>query len=324
VIPVLLADIGGTHTRFAFAGSDGRPERIKIIDNDNFTGLETAIAQYLEQTGTHPRAAVLAVAAPIDGGDEIAMTNRAWHFRRSALAQRFGLAALRIVNDFEAIAWALPRLTAADARPLGSLAAPAAGVKVALGPGTGLGVAALVPVNRRFVVVPSEGGHASFGPQAEDEYEVFRRLLHAHGSVSAETILSGPGLVRLVRAIDPQTPYQAPEAVVAAALDGEASAAAATALFIRHLGRLAGGLALTFKAFGGVYIAGGVASRFGPLLDERLFRAAFEAHPPYEKILAGVATMLMSRTEPGLLGCCALAEELAASGTLKASTDPGN
>jgi glucokinase len=147
VIPILLADIGGTHTRFAFAGSDGRPECIKIIDNDNFPALETAIARYLEQTATRPRAAVLAVAAPIDGGDEIAMTNRAWHFRRSALAQRFGLAALRIVNDFEAIAWALPRLTAADARPLGSLAAPAAGVKVALGPGTGLGVAALMPVN---------------------------------------------------------------------------------------------------------------------------------------------------------------------------------
>jgi glucokinase len=324
VIPILLADIGGTHTRFAFAGSDGRPQCIKIIDNDNFTDLETPIAQYLEQSGTRPHAAVLAVAAPIDGGDEIAMTNRAWHFRRSGLAQRFGLAALRIVNDFEAIAWALPRLTATDARPLGSLAAPAAGVKVALGPGTGLGVAALMPVNRRFVVVPSEGGHASFGPQAEDEFDVFRRLLHAHGSVSAETILSGPGLVRLVRAIDPQTSYAAPEAVVAAALDGQASAAAATTLFVRLLGRLAGGLALTFKAFGGIYIAGGVASRFGPLLDERAFRIAFEAHPPYENILAGVATMLMSRTEPGLLGCCALAEELEASGTLKAATHPGN
>ena len=324
MIPILLADIGGTHTRFAFAGSDGRPERIKIIDNDNFTGLETAIAQYLEQTGTRPRAAVLAVAAPIDGGDEIAMTNRGWHFRRSALAQRFGLAALRIVNDFEAIAWALPRLTTADARPLGPLAAPAAGVKVALGPGTGLGVAALMPVNRRLVVVPSEGGHASFGPQAEDEFEVFRRLLHAHGSVSAETILSGPGLVRLVRAVDSQAPYEAPEAVVAAALDGEASAAAATTLFVRLLGRLAGGLALTFKAFGGVYIAGGVASRFGPLLDERAFRTAFEAHPPYETILGGVATMLMSRTEPGLLGCCALAEEPESSGTLEASIHPEN
>ena len=319
MIPILLADIGGTHTRFAFAGANGRPERIKIIDDDDFPGLESAIARYLEQTGTRPRAAVLAVAAPLGAGDEIAMTNRGWHFRRSALIQHFGLAALRIVNDFEAIAWALPRLNAADARPLGSPAKPAEGVKVALGPGTGLGVAALVPVNGRFVVVASEGGHASFGPEAEDEFEIFRRLRQQHGSVAVETILSGPGLVRLMHAIEPQTRYAEPEAVVAAALGGEAAPALATKLFVRLLGRCAGSLALTFKAFGGVYIAGGVASRFGPLIDEQVFRAAFEAHPPYEKLLAGVATMLMSRTEPGLLGCCALAEEIVASGALKSS-----
>jgi glucokinase len=310
---ILLADIGGTHTRFAFAGRDGRPQDIEIIDDNNYADLESAIAHYLERMGARPRAAVLAVAAPIGSGDEIAMTNRGWRFRRSALIERFGLAALRIVNDFEAIAWALPRLTAADAHPLGSTAAPRAGVKVALGPGTGLGVAALVPANGRLVVVPSEGGHALFGPQAEDEFEVFRRLLQRHGGVAVETVLSGPGLMRLVRAIDPQTSYTAPEAVVASALTGEASAAAATRLFVRLLGRFAGSLALTFKAFGGVYIAGGVASRFGVLLDPQLFRAAFEAHPPYEKILAGVATMLMSRSEPGLLGCCALAEELEAA-----------
>jgi glucokinase len=130
-------------------------------------------------------------------------------------------------------------------------------------------------------------------------------------------VLSGPGLVRLMRAVDPQTSCTAPEAVVAAALAGEASAAAATRLFVRLLGRFAGSLALTFKAFGGVYIAGGVASRFGDLLDPQLFRTAFEAHPPYQQLLSGVATMLMSRTEPGLLGCCALAEELEAAGDLK-------
>jgi glucokinase len=312
VIPILLADIGGTHTRFAFAGADGRPQGIKIIDDENFPDLETAIASYLEQAGTRPQAAVLAVAAPIDSSDEIAMTNRGWHFRPSDLTKRFGLAVLRVINDFEAIAWALPRLTAADARTLGSPAQPAEGVKVALGPGTGLGVAALVPVNGcRSVVVASEGGHAAFGPHSEDEFEIFRRLRQQHGSVAVETILSGPGLVRLMHAVEPLTPYTAPEAVVEAALGGEVSPVIATRLFVRLLGRFAGSLTLTFKAFGGVYIAGGVASRFGPLLDEQVFRAAFESHPPYEKLLAGVATMLMSRTEPGLLGCSALAEEIA-------------
>jgi glucokinase len=309
-VTILLADIGGTNSRFAIAGPDGRPEQIVIIDNDSADSLESAIDRYLAQTGARPGAAVLAIAGPTDGGEEVALTNRGWRFRRSALAQRFGFARLRVVNDFEAIAWALLRLDAADVRLLGRPLPPRDGLKVVLGPGTGLGVAALVPVASHWHVVASEGGHASFGPQAADEIEVFARLGAEHGRVSAETILSGPGLLRLLRAIDPQTACQAPEAVVAAALGLDPAAQLAARLFVRLLGRFAGGLALTFKAVGGVYIAGGVASRLGLLLDEQLFRTAFEAHPPYEKLLAAIPTLLMSRTEPGLLGCAALADEM--------------
>jgi glucokinase len=314
VSSILLADIGGTNSRFALAGPSGRPQRIKIIENDTVADLESAIARYLEETGARPHAAVLAVAAPVGGEDEIALTNRSWRFRRSALAERFGFAALRVVNDFEAIAWALLRLAARDSRPLGPRAAPRDGVKVALGPGTGLGVAALVGGNGRPFVVSSEGGHALFGPQAANEFAIFMRLLQEHGSVCAETILSGPGLVRLMRAVDPQTPCREPEAVVAAALAEESSAQTAVQLFVRLLGRFAGDLALTFKALGGVYIAGGVASRLGPLLDEQVFRAAFEAHPPYQELLAGIPTLLMRRSEPGLLGCNVLADEIEAAG----------
>ena len=313
---ILLADIGGTNSRFALAGSSGRPEHICIIENDSAPDLETAIANYCAEVATHPNAAVLAVAGPIDGGDEVALTNRGWRFRRSALARRFGFSQLRVVNDFEAIAWALPRLAPDDAHPLGEPLPlpPRAGVKLALGPGTGLGVAALVPVDGRWHVVASEGGHASFGPHAPDELEIFQRLWQEHGVVSAETILSGPGLARLLRALDPQAPATTPEAVVAGALAREASPQATVRLFVRLIGRFAGGLALTFKAVGGVYIAGGVLSRFGPLLDAQEFRAAFEAHPPYEKLLKEIPTLLMSRSEPGLLGCAALADELAGAG----------
>jgi glucokinase len=307
---ILLGDIGGTNSRFAMAGATGRPEQIVIIENNSIGSLEMAIESYLTQTGVHPTAAVLAVAGPIDGGEEVALTNRSWHFRRSELAQRFGLVSLRVLNDFEAIAWALLRLGPDDARPLGRPIASTDGVKVVLGPGTGLGVAALVPLANRWHVVASEGGHASFGPQAPDESDVFTQLFATHGHVSAETVLSGPGLLRLLRAIDPQTPCQTPEAVAAAALAQNPSAQAAARLFVRLLGRFAGGLALTFKAVGGVYIAGGVASRLGPLLDPELFRAAFEAHPPYERLLSTVPTLLMNRTEPGLLGCAALASEM--------------
>ena len=306
---ILLGDIGGTNSRLGLNGPSGRPERVIIIENDAVADLEGAITRYLDETGARPRSAVLAVAAPLDGRDEIELTNRPWRFRPAALAKKFGFANLRVVNDFEAIAWSLSRLDGDDVRPLGPRIAPRPGVKAALGPGTGLGVAALVPAAGGAVVVSSEGGHASFGPQAEDEIEIFARLLRAHGAVSAETILSGPGLVRLARAVDSNSRHSMPQAVVEAALAGEPSAKATAQLFVRLLGRFAGDIALTFKAFGGVYIAGGVASRLAPLIDEHAFRAAFEAHPPYEAMLKNIPTLLMSRTEPGLLGCAVLADE---------------
>jgi glucokinase len=215
-----------------------------------------------------------------------------------------------VVNDFEAIAWALPRLGAADTRPLGKPTTTMRdGVKIVLGPGTGLGVAALLPTDGRWHVVASEGGHASFGPQAADEIEAFARLREECGSVSAECALSGPGLVRLARALDPRAAFREPETIVAGALAREPSALMATRLFVRLLGRFAGGLALTFKSLGGVYITGGVASGLGPLLDEPQFRQAFEAHPPYETLLQAIPTLLVTCEEPGLIGCAALASE---------------
>jgi glucokinase len=307
---VLLADIGGSKSRFALANSAGRPEHILVVENDTVADLEAAVARYLDETGACPRGATLAVAGPIDGED-VALTNRAWRFRCGELARRFGWSQLRVVNDFEAIAWALPRLGAAETRPLGSPATTMRDcVKLVLGPGTGLGVAALLPAGGCWHVVPSEGGHAAFGPQAADEVEVFARLRDECGSVSAECVLSGPGLVRLARALDPRAALREPETIVAGALAREPTALAATRLFVRLLGRFAGSLALTFKALGGVYITGGVAGGLGPLLDEPQFRSAFEAHPPYQALLQGIPTLLITCEEPGLIGCAALASEI--------------
>ena len=307
----LVADIGGSKSRFALAHSAGAVERVLVIENDTVADLDAAVARYLEETGARPRAATLAVAGPVDG-EEIALTNRAsWRLRRREFAKRFGFSQLRVLNDFEAIAWALPQLGAAQTRPLGSPVVPHAGVKVVLGPGTGLGVAALLPADGRWHVVASEGGHASFGPQAADEIEVFARLRQECGAVSAETVLSGSGLARLARALDPQAARHAPETIAASALAREPSAQAAARLFVRLLGRFSGGLALTFKALGGVYIAGGVASGLGPLLDEPQFRAAFEAHPPYQRLLEAIPTLLITCEEPGLIGCSAVASKQA-------------
>ena len=154
----LVADIGGSKSRFALSNSSGAFERMLVIDNDMVAGLDAAVARYLEETGARPRAATLAVAGPI-GGEEVVLTNRpGWRLRRGEFAKRFGFLQLRVLNDFEAIAWAVPLLGAAQTRPLGKPVAVREGVKVVLGPGTGLGVAALLPANGRWHVLASEGG----------------------------------------------------------------------------------------------------------------------------------------------------------------------
>ncbi|HYY38715.1 MAG TPA: ROK family protein [Xanthobacteraceae bacterium] len=305
----LVADIGGSKSRFGLANSSGRLEHILVIENDTVADLDAAVARYLEETGARPCAATLAVAGSV-GGEEVVLTNRTnWRLRHGEFGKRFGFSQLRVLNDFEAVAWALPHLGAAHTRPLGTPVEPREGVKVVLGPGTGLGVAALLPADGRWHVIASEGGHASFGPQALDETAMFAKLREECGAISAETVLSGPGLVRLARALDPQAGRHEPETIVASALAREPSAHAAARMFVRLLGRFAGGLALTFKALGGVYITGGVAGGLGPLLDEPQFRTAFEAHPPHEGLLKTIPTLLITCPQPGLIGCAALASE---------------
>jgi glucokinase len=303
----LVADIGGSNSRFALAYPQGRLESIRVIHNDTVPDLESAVANYLDEIGVRPRAATFAIAGPVDT-EEIALTNRAWRFRLSEFGKRFGFASFRVINDFEAVAWALTQLRPDQTRRLGPGTRRRDGVKVVLGPGTGLGVAALLPVGGRWHVLPSEGGHASFGAQAPNEEPVFARLHQELGVVSAEMVLSGPGLMRLARALDRENTYLNPEAILAGAAANEPLARAAAQTFIRLLGRFAGGLALTFKALGGVYIAGGVSAGLSPLIDETQFRAAFEAHPPHEGMLKNIATLLVTYHEPGLLGCAAFSE----------------
>ncbi|MBX6426570.1 MAG: glucokinase [Variibacter sp.] len=308
---VLIADIGATNTRIAMVGPDGRPAGMIKWRGDDVPSLEGAIARYIDETGARPQAAVLAIAAPVDG-DEVVMTNRAWRFRLSAIAARFGWRAIRAVNDFEAVAWSLPRLLATDMRPLGSAPPAAPGVRVVFGPGTGLGVAALVPSGGSFAALPTEGGHVSFGPAAEDEEPIFARLRREFAPVSAEAVLSGPGLERLYRAMHGAArPLKAAD-IVAGAHRGDETCCATAMMFVRLFGRFAGDLALMFRATGGVYAGGGVARRIGRLFDAPDFRAAFENHPPYAELLKTIPTTLITLDEPGLLGCAALAETLLA------------
>lgn len=307
---ILIADIGGTTSRAGFASLGGRPERVIIIANDSVDGPEGVLARMLDGATERPRAAVLAVAAPVNGG-EITLTNRSgWCVRLPALSERFGLSEIHALNDFEALAWGLPSLTENDLQPLGEARDFPHGVKLVVGPGTGLGVAALVPVGSGFHVIASEAGHSSFGPAYADEEPIFHRLAQAKTPLSAECVLSGAGLSLLHGAMHPGTLTVTPEMIVRQARMGDRDARSTIAMFVRLLGRFAGDMALAFRATGGVYVAGGVATGLGPLFDARLFRAAFERHPPYEAMLKEVPAALITCAEPGLIGCVAVAERL--------------
>lgn len=313
---VLLADIGGSTSRFAVCTPGARPERLMIIDNNSVSGPEAAIRRYLSETALRPQAAVFAVAGPIDGG-EIKLTNRPWRFDLDQIASQFGFARVHAVNDFEALAHALAVLYERDLRALGRGAMARPGPRAVLGPGTGLGVGALLPHGDEWIALASEGGHVSFGPAAPEERAVFDRLANGTELVTAETAISGPGLERIYRALNPfGIPLEA-RTIVAQARVGAAEARAAIDLFVRLLGRFAGDVALTFKATGGVYIAGGVALKLGPLLDHKVFRAAFENHPPYGELLAAIPTWLIICAEPGLVGCSAVAERALAASRLR-------
>lgn len=306
--PVLVADIGGTTCRFAVIGPDGRPDRIVRFPNREVPDIAAAIGRYTAETGLRPEAGVLAIAGPIDG-DEIALTNRGWRFRLSELQRDLGYRELHAINDFAAVAWALPALGPNDVRAIGAAETCGPGVRIACGPGTGLGIAALLPEKDGWRVFPSEGGHISFGPADANEEPIFARLRSMAGMISAETVLSGPGLIRLHQALHADAAPLASEEILARAKTGDAAARATVTAFVRLLGRFAGDVALVFRA-AAVYIAGGVGYGLAPLIEAREFRQSFEAHRPYEKLLASVPTFVITERAPGLVGCAVYAKRI--------------
>jgi glucokinase len=150
----------------------------------------------------------------------------------------------------------------------------------------------------------------SFGAAEADEEDVFSRLRDQHGTVSAECILSGPGIVRLHHALHPGVAPLTSHDIIARTKAGDEAARTTVNLFVRLLGRFAGDVALVFKATGALYLTGGVSCGLGPLIDSREFRRAFEAHRPYERLLAGIPTFLITEAEPGLVGCAVIAETM--------------
>ena len=313
----LIADIGGTNARFALTDVEA-PEigmrHARSLPNAEFASLQHAIEHYLNQVNERPRRAAIAVASPVDA-DEIRLTNRAWSFSRSELQRTLGLDELRLLNDFGAVAWAVPALQPDETIALyGPLRSPLAGPITVIGPGTGLGVGLLVGARENWQVVETEGGHVSFAPLGEEEEIIARWLTARFGRASTERVLCGDGLSCIdaaLRGEEPRPPpgrpstLRDPAHIVAAALDGHDHAARrALARFCAVFGSVAGDAALIHGARS-VMIAGGIVPRFLPFLRSSAFRERFLAKGRFAAYLESVAIHVVTHPHPGLLGAAA-------------------
>ena len=321
--PWLVADIGGTHSRFGWLASGAHNvEHVATLMGADYDGPAQAARAYLVDLASKlggafevPRAGAFAVATAV-GADRVSFTNSGWSFSRQATRQALALEELLVLNDFEALALSLPRLGTHQLRVIGGVPAPATGALAVIGPGTGLGVAGIVPTAQGWVAVPGEGGHASLSPGDDFESTVLAAVRRHHAHVSAERLLSGIGLPVLHRAV-----------ASALGLPGGAEALTAQAIverglslqdpactqtldsFCALLGSFAGNVALTLGARGGVFIGGGIVPRLGERFFESRFRERFEAKGRFQDYLRAIPTSLITDTLVALTGAAVALEQ---------------
>ncbi|MDH3509917.1 MAG: glucokinase [Gammaproteobacteria bacterium] len=305
----LLADIGGTNTRCAVTHSEGKVEKIQSFRNSEFSNPETLLGTYLHSlaVGQRPDQAMLAVAAPIRG-DAVNMINIDWQFSVRSLQNQLSLQRLHLLNDFEALARALPEFNDDDLLKIGAGAAETDKPKAVLGPGTGLGVAALIPVSSGWQAISGEGGHVSLPPANQEEARIILRVQEQYGHCSAERLLSGPGL-SLLHSISHESEIVPAEEIGRLAMQGDRQANASLELFFQLLGSVAANLALTFGAFGGIYIGGGIIPKHADQFAKSGFRERFEAKGRYGDYLRSIATYLIVADYPTLTGLAACARD---------------
>lgn len=307
--PDILADIGGTNARFVLA-KEGRLGSVRRYAVADFAGPVEAITKFLDDIAApgRPRRAAIAFAGPVVNG-RAELTNSPWQISEETLIRQLQLDQAIVMNDFAAIAWALPQLGQEDLFPVGKGSQDRGAPMAVLGPGTGLGVAAFVP-DRGGIALATEGGHATM-PAADDrEAAILRRLRGRYDHVSAERLLSGYGLEALyeaVSAIDGMVgPHRTAPEITERALAGDCPASTATLnTFCAMLGGFAGDVALTLGSRGGVFVAGGIVRHFPEFLALSKFRERFEAKGRFRDWLAAVPTFLVMHSDPAFLGLVA-------------------
>lgn len=308
----LIADIGATNARFALSeGGEYREERVfKCVD---YPRLEDAAQAYLDQLGgPHVTGGALAVAGPVTD-DLVSMTNHPWSFSIAGAQRALNLQHLTVMNDFRAIALGVPHLKPEQMRQVGpSVITPTPGAPIGIiGPGTGLGVASLVWDGARYLPVSGEGGHVTMSARTQREFDVLKALYQKYRHISAERVCSGKGLVNIYNALRSlegrdDLPDRTPEEISAAAVSKTCPICVeALEMMIAFLGVVAGNLALTLGAFGGIYLAGGICLQLGEAFFHSRFRQEFEAKGRFDAYLQNVPTILILHPYVALLGLAA-------------------
>ena len=308
----LVGDIGATHARFGLVSPDAELLHSRTLPDEEYPTIDAALAAFLKERGPlpMPRQGAIAIASPVTG-DQITMTNHPWSFSIRELGERLRFDRLEVINDFTALALALPHLKPQDRVSVGGgTAIPNSPIGV-LGPGSGLGVSGLVPSREGWIALAGEGGHATMAPATDRESAVLDRMRRHFDHVSAERVLSGPGLVNLYNTLAqldgiPAKGYTAAQITDLAIRSEDPLCVDATSMFCAMLGTMAGNLALTLGARGGVYIGGGIVPKLGRTFLESPFRERFEVKGRLATYLETIPTFVVTHPLPAFLGCAAL------------------
>ncbi|MEB0077576.1 glucokinase [Pseudomonas sp. CCI3.2] len=304
----LVGDIGGTNARFAI-WEDDTLHSVRVFPTIDYASPEKALEVYLEDLDLHPGevgSVCLAVAGPV-GGDEFHFTNSHWRISRSEFCAHLKVDNLLMVNDFTAMALGMTRLKDDEYLTVCHGIPEEGRPRVVIGPGTGLGVGTLIGLaDNHWLALPGEGGHVDLPLGTPREAQIWARLMTEHEHVSAETILSGAGLLLLYKtscSLDNLEPtLKSPAAITSAAVAGDPIAAAVLEQFCCWLGRVAGNNVLTVGGRGGVYICGGVIPRFSDFFMASGFARSFAEKGLMKDYFKGVPVWLVTAEYPGLMG----------------------
>ncbi|MBU3069489.1 glucokinase [Aestuariicella sp. G3-2] len=316
--PCLVADIGGTNARFSLVtGCDNGQYQLSQnhdLRTGEFPTFESCLQTYLDMIdGPRPVSACIALAGPVVG-DEILMTNVSWRFSQSSVRQQFGFEVFCVLNDFAALANSVPHLQEADLTTIVQGVSNPAAAKAIVGPGTGLGVAALVRGKDEWVVVPGEGGHVAYAAQNPREMAV-AALMQARGYLCAEALISGRGMVNLFNSLaeidgHPHRVDEASEIVTLAWEQQDSLALETWEMFCQGVGTVASDAALMYNAKGGVYLGGGILPRNIEAFRQSGFEARFKEKGIQRGFMENIPVYLILHKHPALIGAAAWLDDL--------------